>query len=53
MLDKVLCLFCRIATILLSDYDIVQSVIITAENSTAHQFAQANKTPFELIENES
>ena len=34
-----------------TDYDIVQSVIITTENSTAHQFAQANKIPFELIEN--
>ena len=34
-----------------ADYDIVQSVIITTENSTAHQFAQANKIPFELIEN--
>lgn len=35
------------------DYDIVQSVIITTENSTAHQFAQANKIPSKLIENES
>ena len=34
-----------------ADYDIVQSMIITTENSTAHQFAQANKIPFELIEN--
>ena len=36
-----------------ADYDIVQSVIITMENSTAHKFAKANKTPFELIENEN
>lgn len=36
-----------------ADYDIVQSVIITMKNSTAHQYAKANKIPFELIENES
>jgi hypothetical protein len=34
-----------------ADYDIAQSVIVTTENSTAHQFAKANKIPFELIEN--
>lgn len=32
-----------------ADYDIVQSIIITTENSTAHQFAQANGIRFELI----
>ena len=30
------------------DYDIVQSVIITTENSTAHIFAQEHGLPFEL-----
>ena len=34
-----------------ADYDIVQSVIITMKNSTAHKFAKENKIPFELIEN--
>ena len=36
-----------------ADYDIVQSVIITTENSTAHQFAKANKIRFELVKKES
>ena len=36
-----------------ADYDIVQSVIITTENSTAHQYAKVNKIPSKLIENES
>ena len=36
-----------------ADYDIVQSIIITTENATAHKFAKANKIYFELIENES
>ena len=36
-----------------ADYDIVQAVIITTENSTAHQFAKANKIPFELVKKES
>ena len=35
------------------DYDIVQSVIITTENSTAHQYAKANKIRFELVKKES
>ena len=34
-----------------ADYDIVQSIIVTMENSTAHQYAKANKISFELIEN--
>ena len=36
-----------------ADYDIVQSVIITTENSTAHRFAKANKIRFELVKKES
>jgi hypothetical protein len=36
-----------------TDYDIVQSVIITTENSTAHQYAKANKIRFELVKKES
>ena len=36
-----------------ADYDIVQSVIITTENSTAHQYAKANKIRFELVKKES
>ena len=32
-----------------ADYDIVQSVIITTENSTAHIFAQEHGLPFELV----
>ena len=36
-----------------ADYDIVQSVIITTENSTAHQFAKANKIRFGLVKKES
>lgn len=36
-----------------ADYDIVQSIIVTMENSTAHQYAKANKIPFKVIENES
>ena len=35
-----------------ADYDIVQSVIITTENSTAHQFAKVNSIRFELIGDE-
>ena len=31
-----------------ADYDIVQSVIITTENSTAHIYAQEHGLPFEL-----
>ena len=34
-----------------SDYDIVQSVIVTLENSTAHKFAKENGIRYELIEN--
>ena len=36
-----------------ADYDIVQSVIITTENSMAHQYAKANKIRFELVKKES
>ena len=36
-----------------ADYDIVQSVIITTGNSTAHQFAKENGIRFELIVGES
>lgn len=32
-----------------ADYNIVQSVIITTENSTAHIFAQEHGLPFELV----
>ena len=35
-----------------ADYDIAQSVIITTENSTAHQFAKENGIRFELIGDE-
>ena len=35
-----------------ADYDIVQSVIITMENSTVHQFAKVNSIRFELIGDE-
>ena len=31
-----------------ADYDIVQSVIVTTENSTAHIFAMEHKIPFEV-----
>lgn len=35
-----------------ADYDIVQSVIVTTENSTAHQFAKENGIRFDLIVDE-
>ena len=31
------------------DYNIVQSIIVTTENSTAHIFAQGHGLPFELV----
>lgn len=35
-----------------ADYDVVQSVVVTTENSTAHQFAKVNSIRFELIVDE-
>lgn len=35
-----------------ADYDIVQSIIVTLENSTAHHFAQENGIRFDLIVDE-
>ena len=32
-----------------ADYNIVQSIIVTTENSTAHIFAQGHGLPFELV----
>ena len=32
-----------------ADYDVVQSVVVTTENSTAHIFAQEHGLPFELV----